>query len=149
MSKNTNSSVLVINGPNLDMLGVRDTSVYGSNTLASLEKLVASEGKSLGLVVDCFQSNHEGEIIERIHQASKQNESIVINAGAFTHTSIAIRDALECCTASIVEVHISNVFRRENFRHHSYISEVADGVICGLGVTGYLLALRYLSNDDG
>ncbi len=137
--------VLVLNGPNLNMLGKRQPKIYGRETLADVEKACRVEAERLGLPVEFAQSNHEGVLVDRIQAARDGNSGIVINAGAFTHTSVALLDALNAAELPVVEVHISNVFKRESFRHHSYISPAAVGVIVGLGTQGYLLALQALS----
>lgn len=139
------SSVLLVNGPNLNTLGTREPHIYGHETLKDIEAKCKKSAKSLGLALECFQSNHEGEIIEKIQEAVKKHQGIIINGGAFTHTSIAIMDALLLVKGPIIEVHISNLFHRENFRHESYISKAAKGMICGLGSTGYLLALEAMA----
>ena len=139
--------VLVINGPNLNLLGTREPHIYGSTTLADVENGLRVQGEALGVELLCFQSNHEGAIVDRIHAARAEGVGwILINAGAYTHTSVAIRDALAGVAIPFVEVHLSNVHAREPFRHHSYFSDLAIGVICGLGHQGYLLALEYLLN---
>ncbi len=137
--------VFVINGPNLNMLGTREPSVYGSATLEDIESLCRDTAAALGLSVECRQSNHEGEIVGWIQEAASKACGILVNAGAYTHTSVAIHDALRLCGLPIIEVHISNVFAREEFRHRSFVSAVASGVICGLGINGYALALRGMS----
>ena len=137
--------VLVLNGPNLNMLGIREPATYGSQTLADIEKMATDEGKKLGLEVICKQSNIEGELVTWIQQALGTFDAIVINPGAYSHTSIAIHDAFKAVALPVVEVHISNIYTREPFRHHSYVSPVALGVICGLGATGYKLALHALA----
>jgi 3-dehydroquinate dehydratase-2 len=137
--------ILVLNGPNLNMLGTREPQTYGSQTLADIEKMVTDEGKKLGLEVTCKQSNIEGELVTWIQQALGQQDAIVINPGAYSHTSIAIHDAFRAVNLPVVEVHLSNIYTREPFRHHSYVSPVALGVICGLGATGYKLALHALA----
>ena len=137
--------VLVLNGPNLNMLGKRQPQIYGRETLADVEKACRAEAQRLGIAVECFQSNHEGELVTRIQEARDRNSGIVINAGAYTHTSIALLDALNAAELPAVEVHISNIYKRESFRHHSYISPAAVGVIAGLGIQGYLLALQALA----
>jgi 3-dehydroquinate dehydratase-2 len=137
--------VLVLNGPNLNMLGIREPGTYGSQTLADIEKLCKAEGKKLGLTVTCKQSNREGELVEWIQQALGTVEAIVINPAGYSHTSVAIRDALSAVKLPTVEVHLSNIHAREEFRHHSYVSAVATGVICGLGAAGYRLALSALA----
>ncbi|WP_205665095.1 type II 3-dehydroquinate dehydratase [Aquabacterium tepidiphilum] len=136
--------MLLLNGPNLNLLGTREPAVYGATTLADVERMVREDGERLGVPVDCFQSNHEGALVDRIHAARSEGvDFILINPGAYTHTSVAIRDALAGVAIPFVEIHISNVHRREAFRHHSYLSDVAEGVIVGLGVQGYRLALQY------
>jgi 3-dehydroquinate dehydratase-2 len=137
--------VLVLNGPNLNMLGKRQPHIYGHETLADVEKACRAEGKRLGLAIDFAQSNHEGALVDLIQAARDRNSAIVINAGAYTHTSVALLDALNAAELPVVEVHISNIYKRESFRHHSYISPVAVGVIAGLGIQGYLLALQALA----
>jgi 3-dehydroquinate dehydratase-2 len=134
-------TVLVLNGPNLNMLGTREPEIYGSRTLADIEAMVRERAAGLGLAIDFRQSNSEGELVTWIQQARQSAAAIIINAGAYSHTSIAILDALQAFAGPIVEVHLSNIFRREPFRHHSHVSGVALGVICGLGAQGYLLAL--------
>ncbi|MCW5747163.1 MAG: type II 3-dehydroquinate dehydratase [Alphaproteobacteria bacterium] len=134
--------VLVLNGPNLNMLGKRQPEIYGRETLADVEAACRAEAGRLGLAVEFFQSNHEGALVDRIQQARDTNAAIVINAGAFTHTSIAILDALNAAELPVIEVHLSNIHRREAFRHHSYVSQVAIGMIAGLGSQGYLFALQ-------
>lgn len=138
-------NVLVLNGPNLGRLGTREPAVYGSTTHADLVELCVATGKELGLAVEVRQTDHEGELLGWLHAAADAGTPVVLNAAAWTHTSIAVRDACAQLTAPLVEVHISNVHKREEFRHHSHISAVADGVIVGLGVTGYALALRWLA----
>lgn len=135
---------LVLNGPNLNLLGTREPQIYGAETLADVERTLIDEGQRLGVVVQCFQSNHEGQLIDRIHAARLDGtRGIIINPGGLTHTSVALRDALAGVALPVVEVHISNVHKREEFRHHSYISGIAEGVIAGLGTRGYLAALRW------
>lgn len=137
--------VFVLNGPNLNMLGQRQPKVYGRATLADVEKLCRARAEGLGLAVDFRQTNHEGELVGWIQEARKAAAGIVINAGAYTHTSVAILDALLTAEKPVIEVHLSNVFRRESFRHHSYVSPAAAGVIVGLGPEGYALALEALA----
>ncbi len=134
-------TVLVLNGPNLNMLGTREPEIYGSQTLADIELMMKDRARTLHLGVDFRQSNHEGELVTWIQEARLTASAIIINAGAYTHTSVAILDALQAFKGPIIEVHLSNIFRREAFRHHSYVSGAATGVICGLGAKGYLLAL--------
>lgn len=137
--------ILVITGPNLNMLGVREPSIYGVKTLRDIEDLCDMTAKELGVAISFRQSNHEGEIVTWIQEAITDFDGIVINGAAYSHTSIAIMDALKMADIPIIEVHISNVFTREEFRHHSYISTVATGVICGLGGEGYGYAIRALA----
>ena len=138
-------SILLLNGPNLNLLGTREPEVYGRDTLADLERQLTAEAAALGRSLQCFQSNHEGALIDRIHAARLDGtRAFILNPGGLTHTSVALRDALAGVALPVVEVHISNVHKREEFRHHSYISGVADGVIAGLGLMGYSAALRYL-----
>jgi 3-dehydroquinate dehydratase-2 len=137
-------AVLVLNGPNLNMLGKREPGVYGSKTLAEIEVETKAAGEQLGLAVDFRQSNHEGMLIDWIHEALGRFRGIVINPGAYTHTSIALHDAIRAVGLPTIELHLSNVFAREDFRHHSYVSPVAAGVICGFGAAGYGLALQAL-----
>ncbi|MBP3403280.1 MAG: type II 3-dehydroquinate dehydratase [Alphaproteobacteria bacterium] len=134
--------IFVINGPNLNMLGTRQPEIYGSDTLADIEKGCREKAAALGLDVEFFQSNHEGEIVSAIQQARGRFDAVVINPAAYSHTSVAIMDALLACDMPVVEVHLSNIHRREEFRHFSYVSKAADGVICGFGKQGYLLALE-------
>jgi len=143
------ASVLILNGPNLNLLGTRKPEVYGTTTLADVEKLCTDTAAKLGLDVDFRQSNHEGQLIDWIHEtgaAVKAGESIgaVFNPGAFTHTSAALHDAIEGASLPVIECHISNVHQREAFRHHSFISPVASGIIVGFGVHGYVLAIHGL-----
>ncbi|HKZ97888.1 MAG TPA: type II 3-dehydroquinate dehydratase [Hyphomicrobiaceae bacterium] len=138
--------VFVLNGPNLNMLGLREPAIYGRNTLADVQKLAEARAKTLGLAVDFRQSNHEGELVGWIQEAREKASGIILNAGSLTHTSIGLLDALAAAELPVVEVHLSNIFRRESFRHHSYISLGANGVICGLGAKGYELALEAMSD---
>lgn len=133
--------VFVLNGPNLNLLGQREPEIYGSTTLADIEALCAKHAAALDLKVDCRQSNHEGDLVTWIQEARDKACGVILNAGAYSHTSIAIHDALAMLDIPVIEVHISNVYKRESFRHHSTISSVATGLICGLGVQGYVLAL--------
>lgn len=137
-------SILVINGPNLNLLGSREPAVYGRSTLADIERELAQSAARLGLTLQAFQSNHEGALIDRVHAARTDGtDFIIINAGALTHTSVALRDALAAVAIAFVEVHISNVYRRERFRHRSLLSDLAVGAIVGLGTAGYRLALEF------
>ena len=137
--------VLVLNGPNLNLLGTREPDIYGSATLQDIETLCTTTGDSVGLSVDFRQSNHEGVLIDWIHEARGTADAILINPGALSHTSLAIHDALKGVGLPVAEVHISNIHQREAVRHHSFVSAVAFGVICGFGVTGYRLALIALA----
>ncbi len=137
------TKILLLNGPNLNLLGTREPAVYGSTTLADVEAMARAQATELGAELVAFQSNHEGALVDRVHAARAEKvDFIVINPGAFTHTSVALRDALSGVAIPFIELHISNVHKREPFRHHSYLSDVADGVIVGLGVAGYRLAVR-------
>ena len=139
------TTVLVLNGPNLDRLGRREPDVYGSTSHDDLVAMIEAEATDLGLTAVVRQSNSEAQLLEWLHAAADAGDPVILNAGALTHTSIALRDASAELRAPLIEVHISNVHAREEFRHHSYLSAVATGVIVGLGVQGYLLALRYLA----
>ena len=135
--------ILLLNGPNLNLLGTREPLVYGLETLADVEAMLKQVGAARGAAVDCFQSNHEGALIDRIHAARLDGtRAIVVNPGGFTHTSVALRDALAGVAIPFVEVHVSNVHAREPFRHRSYLSPIAAGVIVGFGVAGYTMALN-------
>lgn len=136
------SHLLLINGPNLNLLGTREPGIYGSTTLADIEQQLAQEAQRLGHQLSCFQSNQEGALVERVHQARAEGVNfILINPAAFTHTSVALRDALLAVAIPFIEVHLSNVHARETFRHHSYFSDIAVGQVVGLGPLGYRLAL--------
>lgn len=138
------SRILVLNGPNLNLLGTREPAIYGSQTLADIEQSLAELASAHGAEIDFFQSNHEGELVDRIHAARGDGcDFIVINAAAFTHTSVALRDALAAVAIPFIEVHLSNVLRRESFRHHSYLADLAVGSIVGLGSGGYRYAIEY------
>jgi 3-dehydroquinate dehydratase-2 len=139
------TTVLVLNGPNLDRLGRREPEIYGSTTYDDLVTLVETQATELGMTAVVRQSNSEGQLLDWLHAAADAGDPVILNAGALTHTSIALRDACAELKAPLIEVHISNVHAREEFRHHSYLSGVATGVIVGLGIQGYLLALRYLA----
>ena len=139
-------TILILNGPNLNLLGKREPHIYGSRTFVDYLETVEAQFPDVQLRY--FQSNHEGELLDKIHELGFTVDGIVINAGALTHTSIALADALSAITAPAVEVHISNVHARESFRHHSYLSAVCKGVIVGLGLTGYELAIRYLIDNQ-
>lgn len=137
-------SVLVLHGPNLNLLGQREPGIYGSVTLESINRLLTAEGEKLQAKVSALQSNHEGVLVDAIHSAAGQHQGIVINAGAYTHTSVAIRDAIAAVNLPTVEVHLSNIYRREDFRHHSFIAPVAIGQISGFGADSYCLGLQAL-----
>lgn len=140
-------SILLINGPNLNLLGTREPHIYGSTTLADVEKSTKEQAASLGATLESFQSNHEGAIIDRIHEARNNVDGIIINPGAFTHTSVAIRDALLGVSIPFIELHVSNVHARESFRAHSYLSDKAVGIIAGLGVYGYKVAVDFVVKE--
>jgi 3-dehydroquinate dehydratase-2 len=143
-------NILVLNGPNLNLLGQREPAVYGTATLADVQALCGAAAAQVGATVECRQSNHEGELIDWIHAAGAAHRAgtlagVVLNAGAFTHTSVALHDAIKGAGVPVIEVHISNVHAREAFRHHSYLSPVAAGIVIGFGVEGYALAIRGLA----
>jgi 3-dehydroquinate dehydratase-2 len=140
-------SILVLHGPNLNLLGQREPGIYGSLTLESINQLLEQEAQTLQAKVYALQSNHEGVLVDAIHAAPEQHQGILINAGAYTHTSVAIRDAIAGVNLPTVEVHLSNIYRREEFRHHSYIAPVVIGQISGFGSDSYLLGLRALINQ--
>lgn len=137
--------VLVVNGPNLNMLGSREPEIYGKETLTDIEKKCKAYGKKLGFTVDFMQSNVEGELVTSIQNSAKTHSGLLINAGAYTHTSIALMDALLLLKIPVVEVHLSNIFKREPFRHESYISKASKGVICGFGSDSYILGLQAIA----
>ena len=144
MNAESPTDIIVINGPNLNLLGSREPEIYGSETLKEIESRLTQTAKKLGVSLECHQTNHEGHFVETIHLAKKLNSRfLILNAAAYTHTSVAIRDALSSVQIPYIEVHLSNVYRREAFRHHSYLSEKAEAVICGLGSKGYDAALEY------
>ena len=137
-------NVLVLHGPNLNLLGTREPAVYGSTTLADIERDLTQIAKEADSTLQSLQSNHEGVLIDRVHAARTDGtDFIVINPGGLTHTSVALRDAFAAVAIPFIEVHLSNIHRREPFRHHSYFSDLAEGVICGLGAQGYFLALKF------
>ena len=141
------AQILVVNGPNLNLLGTRRPEVYGRTTLEQIELSLARRASALGVEVRCVQSNHEGELIDAIQSARGTAQGIIINPAAYSHTSVALHDALEAVELPVVEVHLSNIHRREPFRHHSYVSAVARAVIAGAGPRGYLMALDLLAED--
>lgn len=138
-------TIYVLNGPNLNMLGKREPGIYGGQTLADIEAMCIEEGKKLGLEIICHQSNHEGALIDWIHEAGDKAVGVAINAGAYTHTSIALHDAIKAVKIPVVELHLSNVHAREEFRHKSMLAPAANGVICGFGAHSYILALNALN----
>ncbi|WP_321391046.1 type II 3-dehydroquinate dehydratase [Emcibacter sp.] len=146
MTESTPGNILVINGPNLNLLGTREPEIYGKETLSDIEAKCRKHAANLDMSVTFRQSNAEGEIVDWIHEARTTARAIIINAGAYTHTSVALMDALLAVGLPVIEVHLSNIFKREEFRHHSYISPAAVGVICGFGSRGYLLALDALAD---
>ena len=147
MNRNRDKNILLINGANLNLLGMREPEIYGSTTLAMLEERMINKAHQLKTTLTAMQSNREYEIIEAIHTAKTTDiDGIIINPGAFTHTSVAIRDAFLGVDIPFVEIHISNVYQRENFRHHSYLSDIASGVVVGCGLYGYELALLQILN---
>ena len=146
-TNHSNSSVLLLNGPNLNLLGTREPKVYGKTTLEDITRRMGTLAKDAGILLETFQSNHEGELIDRVQKAKKDGIGfIIINPGGFTHTSVALRDALAGVAIPFIEVHLSNIHQREEFRKHSYFSDLAMGVICGLGAQGYELALEAIQN---
>lgn len=138
--------ILILNGANLNMLGLREPEIYGYQTLGDIEAKCKIYGEKLRVTVDFVQSNHEGDLVTLIQNASEKHSAVIINAGAYTHTSIAIMDALLLLKIPVIEVHLSNIFRREEFRHESFVSKAAKGVICGFGSDSYILALQALVN---
>ena len=138
------ADILIINGPNLNLLGQREPHIYGSKTLDDINESLKQQAESAALTIAFFQSNHEGALIDAIHLARNTTQGLIINPGGFGHTSVALRDALTAYSHPAIEVHLSNIYKREGFRHHSYLSAVVTGVICGLGATGYTLALKTL-----
>ena len=134
-------SILILNGPNLNLLGIRQPEVYGRTTLTDIRDLCQAKAKTMGMALDFEQSNHEGKLIDLIHAARGTHHGIIINAGAYTHTSIAIMDALKSVGLPVIELHLSNIHARESYRHRSYIAPIAVGQICGFGAAGYTLAL--------
>jgi len=138
--------IFVLNGPNLNLLGTREPALYGTETLEDVRRRTEARAQRLGLTVDFRQSNAEGELVGWIQEAREKAQGIILNAGAYTHTSIAILDALTAVQKPVIELHLSNVFRRESFRHHSYVSPAAQGVICGFGPMGYELAVEAMAD---
>lgn len=141
------SSVLILNGPNLNLLGTRQPDVYGHTKLADIEKMCMDHGAQIGMDVAFHQSNHEGVLVDHIHAARGTHDGIILNAGAYTHTSIALMDAIASVEVPAIELHLSNVHAREEFRHKSYVAKVCVGIICGFGARGYTLAMDALRKD--
>ena len=140
--------VLVLNGPNLNLLGTRKPEIYGTTTLADIERMMRKRAAELGIEMDFMQTNHEGELVEAIQKAKGNYQYLLLNAAAYTHTSVAIRDAIEAVELPAVEIHLSNIHAREEFRHHSLIAPVCVGQICGFGAKSYLLALQYVAEME-
>ena len=139
------ATILILNGPNLNLLGVREPQIYGADTLADIEEACLERAAALGLEIEFRQSNHEGQLVDWIQEARENAHGIVINPGGYTHTSVAILDALRAAEVPVIEVHISNIHRREPFRHRSYVSQAATGIIAGFGAHGYVLALEAMA----
>ena len=140
--------VLVLNGPNLNLLGTRKPEIYGTTTLADIERMMRKRAAELGIEMDFMQTNYEGELVEAIQKAKGKYQYLILNAAAYTHTSVAIRDAIEAVELPAVEIHLSNIHAREEFRHHSLIAPVCVGQICGFGAKSYLLALQYVAEME-
>ncbi|MEQ8966703.1 MAG: type II 3-dehydroquinate dehydratase [Azospirillaceae bacterium] len=145
----SDTTVLILNGPNLNMLGVREPEIYGRQTLGDIETACVDHAATLGVSVDFRQSNSEGELVTWVQEARTAHDGLIINAGGYSHTSVALLDALTAADLPVVEVHLSNLYRRESFRHHSYVSHAAHGVIAGFGAHGYLLALEAVARLIG
>jgi 3-dehydroquinate dehydratase-2 len=141
------STVFVLNGPNLNMLGKREPDIYGATTLPEIEAACRNAAKALDLEVDFRQTNQEGVLVDWLQEAAEKAKGVIVNPGAYTHTSVALRDAVKGAGVPVIEVHLSNIFARESFRHHSHVSPVAVGVICGFGPKGYLLALEAMKSQ--
>ena len=146
MSEMKPPRIMVLNGPNLNLLGSREPETYGTLTLPEIGHMVKDHAKRHDLEIDFRQTNHEGTLVDWIQEGGDEAKGIILNAGAYTHTSVAIRDAIAAIKTPVIEVHLSNIFAREEFRHHSYISEVAAGVLCGFGATGYVLAIDAIAS---
>ncbi len=140
----TQAPILVVNGPNLNLLGEREPHIYGAQTLAEIEQALSTQATQAGYSLLCFQSNHEGALIDFVQQKRHESVGLIINPGGYAHTSVALRDAVSAYPHPVIEVHLSNIYKREGFRHHSYLSAVVSGLICGLGADGYRLALDAL-----
>lgn len=145
----TSNTIYVLNGPNLNLLGTREPDIYGTQTLADIEAMMRSQGEAAGLAIEFRQTNQEGELVDWVQEAGAGAAALIINAAAYTHTSVAIGDAISAIGIPVYEVHLSNVFAREEFRHHSYISASAKGVVCGFGALGYKVALEAASKEVG
>ena len=148
-TKKMSTTVLVLNGPNLNLLGTREPEIYGSDTLETIEAACRKRAKGLGLAVEFRQTNDEGELVDWVQEAAQSYQALIVNAGAYSHTSVALLDALLATDLPVIEVHLSNIHQREDFRQQSYVSKAADGMICGLGGTGYELALEALAQRLG
>jgi len=138
------SPILLVNGPNLNLLGEREPHIYGAQTLSDIERAISTQAEQSGYELICFQSNHEGELIDFVQNNRHSSAGLIINPGGYAHTSVALRDAVSAYLHPVIEVHLSNIYKRESFRHHSYLSAVVQGIICGLGADGYRLALDAL-----
>lgn len=138
--------ILLLNGPNLNLLGTREPKKYGNTTLTDIEQTLKTEAKSKEVEIDCYQSNHEGDLVDKIQQATNNYDGIILNAGGYTHTSIAIRDAISSVQVPVVEIHLTNIHAREEFRHNSFIAPVCIGQICGFGAYSYILGLNAILN---
>jgi len=146
MSETAHKTLFILNGPNLNLLGTREPETYGNTTLAEIEEDTAAKAEALGFNSDFRQTNLEGTLVDWIQEAEKSAAGVIINAAAYTHTSVAIHDAIAAISKPVIEVHLSNIFAREAYRHHSYVSDVAAGVICGFGAHGYMLAIDALAS---
>lgn len=144
---NPTTTILVINGPNLNLLGEREPHIYGSRTLAEINAELSELAEKNGFALECYQSNQEGELIDKVQAARNNTCGLIINPGGYAHTSVALRDAVSAYHHPVIEVHLSNIYKREEFRHHSYLSAVVTGIICGLGADGYRLALERLMGE--
>lgn len=146
MSETAHNTLLILNGPNLNLLGTREPATYGSTTLAEIETASAAKAEACGYTLEFRQTNLEGTLVDWIQEAEKSAAGVILNAAAYTHTSVAIHDAVAAISKPVIEVHLSNIFAREAYRHHSYVSDVAAGVICGFGAHGYMLAIDALAS---
>ncbi|UTW53839.1 type II 3-dehydroquinate dehydratase [Kordiimonas sp. SCSIO 12610] len=146
MSDNKNNLIYILNGPNLNLLGTREVDIYGETTLADLQEISSAKASECGYACDFRQTNTEGELVDWIQEGGRSAAGIIINAAAYTHTSVAIHDAIAAIDVPVIEVHLSNIFAREDYRHHSFVSDVSAGVICGFGANGYKLAVTALAD---